>query len=256
MLVLKTDLKQGFLSVRFVGSVAFLVLIGVFAALGEMSDIKEYIEMLGFSEGINQGGFLMIQRTIQAELYLLAIPLLSPLAFGNAFYEEYESRFLLMSMSRSNICKYICAKITATILTAGMAVMLSQVVIVAICLFMVFPDKEIFLQAAGRLLKNIFTVLGICSLGALSGSFWALVGGISATLMKSQTMAYTAPFVLFYIFSEFQNRYYRTVYWLSPKEWVCSVHLPEFMKYGIFTAVIAAAALGYALVMKGRMEHV
>lgn len=256
MLVLKTDLKQGFLSVGFAGSVVLLILVGVLGAAGQISDIKEYIEILGFSEGVRQGGFLIIQRTIQAEHYLLAIPLLAPFAYGSAFYEEYRSRFLLMSASRSNICNYIGAKITATILTAGIAVMLSQIVVVAVCLYVVFPEKELYVQAAGGLLNNVPSVMEICGLGVLSGSFWALVGGISATVMKSQTMAYTAPFVLFYIFSEFQNRYYRTVYWLSPKEWVCSAYLDGFMKYGIFTAVITAAALGYAMVMKGRIGHV
>ena len=68
----------------------------------------------------------------------------------------------------------------------------------------------------------LLSLLQWAGLAALSGAFWAAIGGISAVVMKSRYMAYMAPFILYYILSEFQSRYYPELHFLSTKEWVVS----------------------------------
>ena len=199
---------------------------------------------------------MVLHGLVGSKLYLTVIPLCSPFAFGDGFYEEFQSRFVLMSLSRGSFRKYMRAKVFTTLLTGGLCVCISLLVLLPICVYEVFPDNLEFWKQMAGIGADIPLVLQGMGLCILSGCFWALIGGISVSVMKSRVMAYTTPFILFYILSEFQSRYYTELYWLSPMEWVRSGHLTSGWKYGIFMVMLAAAAFGYILVMKERLKHV
>ena len=51
----------------------------------------------------------------------------------------------------------------------------------------------------------------------LNGAFWALIGGTSAVITKNRYMSYAVPFILYYVLTVFQERYYQKAFFLSPR---------------------------------------
>lgn len=58
----------------------------------------------------------------------------------------------------------------------------------------------------------------------LNGAFWALIGGTSAVITKNRYMSYAVPFILYYVLTVFQERYYQKAFFLSPRYWAASIY--------------------------------
>lgn len=50
----------------------------------------------------------------------------------------------------------------------------------------------------------------------LNGAFWALVGGLAAVITKNRYMSYAVPFILYYVLTVFQERYYQKAFFMNP----------------------------------------
>jgi hypothetical protein len=90
----------------------------------------------------------------------------------------------------------------------------------------------------------------------LGGSAWALVGGFAATALRNRYLAYAMPFILYYMLSVFQERYWGAFYVLNPREWVYPEHLglvPTLILSGV--ALIIDAVL-YSIIMRRRIVDV
>lgn len=193
----------------------------------------------------------------QSDLFLMAVSMTAAFSYASVFYEEAENRFVLMSLSRTSYKAYIGTKVFVTAFSGGCCVICAFCLQTIFCILAAFSSGEFFGEFMGYLGQHmLLPLLQWAGLAALSGAFWAMAGGISAVVMKSRYMAYMAPFILYYIFSEFQSRYYPELYFLSPREWVASKYLSVGVRYGILTVAVCLAGGVYAAVIRRRVAHV
>lgn len=257
MNVLKTELKRGICSWRFAGSVLLILLIGLAGAGESFSVAESYLQMEHSPAGVQQAGWILLQGVSQSELFLMAAAMSAAFSYAAVFYEEAENRFVLMSLSRTSYKTYVGTKVFVTAFSGGVCVICAFCLQTIFCILAVFSSGEFFGEFIGYLGQHmLLSLVQWAGLAALSGAFWAVTGGISAVVMKSRYMAYMAPFILYYILSEFQSRYYPELYFLSPREWVVSKYLSVGVRYGILITALCLAGGIYAAVMRRRVAHV
>jgi drug/metabolite transporter (DMT)-like permease len=111
------------------------------------------------------------------------------------------------------------------------------------------PSAEDYGFTYGSYFLGAFLIL-------LAGFLWALVGGVAASALKNRYMAYAVPFIIYYVLSSFQTRYFQTAYMFNPREWIYPGHLE--LETAVICALLAVAAAGiaYYLVMKRRLRDV
>ena len=224
----------------------------------ELFFAESYLQMDGSLTGLKQAGWILLQGASQSELFLIAVSMTAAFSYASVFYEgESKNRFVLMSLSRTSYKAYIGTKVFVTAVSGGCCVICAFCLQTIFCIFAVFSTGEFFGEFMGYLGQHmLLSLVQWAGLTALSGAFWAVTGGISAVVMKSRYMAYMAPFILYYILSEFQSRYYPELYFLSPKEWVASKYLSVGVRYGILITALCVAGGIYAAVMRRRVAHV
>ena len=79
--------------------------------------------------------------------------------------------------------------------------------------------------------------------GFLNGALWALAGSAAAVLTRNHYLGYAVPFILYYVLTVFQERYYDKFYILSPRQWAYPSYFGAGVCVGILIFLIAAAGL-------------
>lgn len=85
----------------------------------------------------------------------------------------------------------------------------------------------------------------------LNGAFWALVGGSAAVITKNRYMSYAVPFILYYVLTVFQERYYQKVFFLSPRYWATPVYYND----SFCISVLAVGTFLTALIFMREIER-
>lgn len=185
---------------------------------------------------------------------LLFVPLMAPFAAGADAETEAESRFLLFSALRTGKKRYLFGKAMALAASGGLMAVLSMglFLILGIAGFSQVVFSNYGEVAIGMILFE--TVLHLVR-GFLNGAFWALLGGTSAVVTKNRYMACTIPFVLYYVLTVFQERYYRKLGFLNPRYWASPVYYSNLVCIGILLVLSLLMAALFVIVMKRRMEH-
>lgn len=197
MNVLKTEMRRGICSWKFAGSVVLILLMGLAGAGDSFSLAESYLQMDGSLAGLKQAGWILLQGASQSELFLIAVSMTAAFSYASVFYEEAENRFVLMSLSRTSYKAYIGTKVFVTAVSGGYCVICAFCLQTIFCIFAAFSSGEFFGVFMGYLGQHmLLSLLQWAGLAALSGAFWAAIGGISAVVMKSRYMAYMTPFIL------------------------------------------------------------
>ena len=89
--------------------------------------------------------------------------------------------------------------------------------------------------------------------GFLNGALWALAGSTAAVLTRNHYLGYAVPFILYYVLTVFQERYYAKLYALSPRQWAYPSYFGAGFCAGILILLIAAAALLLAKLTERRL---
>src|SRR5699024_12725668 len=63
----------------------------------------------------------------------------------------------------------------------------------------------------------MLTLLPYTTLFRSNGALWALAGSTAAVLTRNHYLGYAVPFILYYVLTVFQERYYDKFYILSPR---------------------------------------
>lgn len=216
---------------------------------------QPYIETLlraGYSvEGI--GWVEAFRFCITNEKGLLFVPVCVPLAAGA--YAEYElrSRYALYCCSRIGRKRYYVGKVMECALPGGLMVSCSDVLVLC---FLYARLWEVPSQAKGIGVGAITAIiLSGMLLGFLNGAFWALLGSVSAVLTRNKYLAYTMPFVIYYVMTMFQSRYYQELYCFSPRYWAAPVRYGSACCMIVLFSLCVAFAFCHALAVKRRLDH-
>lgn len=91
--------------------------------------------------------------------------------------------------------------------------------------------------------------------GFLNGALWAMTGGFAAVVARNGYMAYAVPFILYYVMSVFQERYYRALFFLSPRYWMAPIYYNDLFCILVLFTICVLASLLFMWALKRRLDH-
>ena len=249
------DIKNSVCNLRFLAGI-LLILIAAFVSEGAM--LKKIADAGGSVEG--PGWFMAFSyftntmKSSSEMSVLLFIPIAVTLAAGENTEEELRTRFYLFSSVRTGKRGYLYGKIAGLMVSGGLMVVLAMAVwlFVSIIGFSRFPTLGETEQATANF--GIATGLSFVRV-FLNGAMWALIGGLAAVVTKNRYMSYAVPFILYYVLSVFQERYYPKAYFLNPHYWAASIYYEEWVCIGSLSAVTLLVAVLFLLTVKRRLTH-
>ena len=232
----RTELKYDFGNRRFYISVLALCAVLLIVALPYRNHL---IAFGGSTEG--KAWLCIFTYAITSEKALLFFPLLVPLATAADIQEELHSRYAWFLINRIGKRNNIWMKSFGVAFTGG-AISVSAAGI-ALVVFIVICRNIPTLNT----LQNISEVISITGIGFirlfLNGALWSLCGSLTAVLTKNKYLSCAVPFILYYVLTVFQERYYRNYFFLSPKQWAS----PEY--YGNGFCLLALLLISSLLVL-------
>lgn len=198
----------------------------------------------------------MFRYAVEHERSLLLIPICVPLAAGGNAEAELKSRYAVFSCSRVGRRAYYMGKITEVLLSGGLMVCISELVGLAL-FYLRCSGLSITIDRAGSFTgsKIVLFLLGVLIRGFLNGGFWALMGSLFSVLSKSIYLAYAVPFVLYYVLTMFQARFYQELYFLSPRYWAAPVLYDNVFCILILLLLELVCGFVFAAVMKRRLGY-
>lgn len=240
-----SDFKEHVLNIRFLATV--VVLFGVLLFVSH-----PYVEQLRQDTSLREAGAAWINVTrygFVQEYFLMGVAVLSPISGGSILETELKNRFIIFSLPRSNMRKYILSKYINALLSGAMGVFSSCI------LFSVF--NCILFAGYGGEVKSMFVVLLLDLLRlALYGGAWAIVGSIGAVLCGNIHVISIFALVLYYVPTVFQQRYYRKLHYLSPKEWGAPIHFSNIQCIGGIVLLLFLFLLSYTNIVRRRVRNV
>ncbi len=215
--------------------------------------MEQLIDLYAGYEGQEAVWFGVFEYCIVSTTGLLFVPLCAPLASGANTQIELQSRYALFCYSRTGKRKYCFQKLRECILSGGMMVVFAEMLVFLMVYVKMRGISEMFRNAEIlEVSKN--TCVGLV-LGFENGAFWSVIGGIFAVLAKNQYLAYTMPFVLYYVLTIFQERYYRSLFFLSPKYWAAPIYYGYVVCVIVMLALLLLSAAGGIIAIKRRIEN-
>lgn len=170
----------------------------------------------GSTEG--KAWLCIFNYAITSEKSLLFFPLLVPMAVAADTQEELHSRYALFLVNRVGKRNYIRMKCLGAVLTGGMAAV--SALGIATVIFVVTCRNIPTLNTSQNMPGVIsITVSGFLRI-FLNGALWSLCGALASVLTRNKYLSCAAPFILYYVLTVFQERYYSDYFFLSPKQWV------------------------------------
>ena len=219
MSVLAADLRRAFCSHSFLlaaGALCLCLVLSQFVVLRAV--LSGGTDIAGQPD---YGAALCLQAS-QEDVFLAVLPLAAALPFTSAFAEDVESRFERFWLPRCGRRACLNSRILAAALAGGSAVCLGELMAAAVMTLLILPAASGLKPAgdalAGQLLAAAWLEKLILSF--LDGALFALIGLLSAAVTESRYMAWTVPFVSYYLLVILTERYFPSLYALDPNEWL------------------------------------
>lgn len=245
MKALQTDLKRAFGSIGFWVGVVGIVIAGLAGGFDVAAHAAGTL-----NPNMGPAALQIAQSAFVSDLFVMTVPILCTLAYAAVFMEEAKSRYICLYLPRAGRYAYLFSKVSATALSGGAAVFLGAHILLLIYAFAFINSPG----SGGEYAMTYGTLLMHMALLFINGCLWALIGGISAVATRNRYMAYSCPFIFYYVFTSFQKRYYGDFLLLSPHEWIYPKNIAWTTVYPAVLVVFAAAFAGYILLMRRRLR--
>lgn len=222
-----------------------LLLTAVFLAAGY--PFREYlIESGGSAEGAPY--LAVFTYCISSERALLFLPLFVPLAASGNAQAELKSRYGLFLAERTGKKGYLAGKISGAALSGGVMTAVSYALTLLFVSLWCAGIPDLSGEAAELAAWNLLPDF-LC--GFLNGALWALVGSAAAVLTRNRYLAYATPFILYYVLTIFQERYYADFYFLSPRQWA----FPSYYGSGFCIAALLILCAAVSALLAKSIER-
>lgn len=242
---IRTEIRASVFQLRFLTGTILLVMIFLAKAFPYRAWL---VESGGSLEGTPW--IAVFLYSISSDTALLFLPLTVPLAAAGKAQEELKSRYVLFLTARAGKKRYLAGKIYGAALSGGTMVIAAMVILIAILIPWCADIPDLSAPMAMQSVKILFPGM-VC--GFLNGAFWALAGSAAAVITRNSYLGYALPFILYYVLTVFQERYYRNLFFLSPRQWAYPSRYGAGVCAGILLVLGAAAALLLGKVMERRM---
>lgn len=199
-----------------------------------------------------------ILSALSSNAMTLALPILCALPYTATVLDDIKSGFIKAYLPRTTVKRYLAGKIAACAISGALVMVIGILLAWGLAALLFLPLESaptILVDAAGKLIeveKAASPLPGTIFWMCLSGSFWALVGMLFATLTGSKYMAYASPFVIYYVLIILYERYFDKLYITYPKEWLNPSDKWMYGDWGVVILLfeltaIAALATGFAV---------
>lgn len=247
--VVWVEAKNSVCNLRFLVGV-FLIVVVALLSVGTM--LKKIADTGSSPEG--PGWFVAIMYCMNSINTLMFIPIAVSFAAGENAEEELRSRFFMFSYIRTGKKQYLFGKAVGLCISGGLMVCFAMMILLGISIigFGRFP-------AMGGVEAGIFELCGTTALSFLriflNGALWALVGGFAAVVTRNRYMAYAVPFIVYYVLTVFQERYYQKLYFLNPRYWATTMYYGNLFCISVLLAVTLLMAFLFIWAIKRRLAH-
>lgn len=200
----------------------------------------------------------LLLNALSSETMILALPILCSLPYTTSFVDDIKSGFIKEYLPRTTIRHYLANKICVCGLSGGLSLSLGILIAYSILVLLFTPIEAEPIRNADA---PVYIALIMCKVILFfgSGSFWAIVGMLFATLTKSKYMAYASPFVTYYILIILYERYIDSLYILYPKEWILPSDVWVFDSWGVVILILeltAIVSLFFCIAAKRRLQSI
>ena len=255
---LQTDMKRATKSWGFyVSAIGFFICIFV----GGLEQILQVLQNKEMQVLPTNFCIELLLTALSSDTVLFIMPVLCALPFTAAFLDDYTSGYIWLYLPRSTEKSYTKARVWTTAISGGLSPVLGFSVAAAMVMLFLYPMEMTPVaeqMAEGSAVSQVYFVdfIGRLLLFFVNGSFWSLVGGLSATLTQSKYMAYAAPFIFYYFLIILCERYLPTLYVLHPHQWVAPQTYWNFGQAALLVVGITIfMGLLYSSVMRRRIAY-
>lgn len=245
----KVDLFRVFNSVGFWIAVSGIILMGIISG-------SDYLFVVHSEAG---GGvwpeFLEgLFYTVTSDLFLMMIPIFATLSFSPVFIEEYSNRSIRYLLCRTTRGKYYISKTLSVAVSGAAPVLIGVMVLYSVFLVVLSQDNN-----SGRDYSfQYYVFFAELIILILNGAIWAILGAVFSVLTKNKYIAFAAPFIVYYILSVFQARYYPEYLILNPTEIMRSPLYMGRCEPGLIVSgiLLIIVALLYILQLRNKVKNV
>lgn len=247
--VIVEEVKHGIWNLRFPCG---MLLIFISSLITVQPYVQQIQEMKGAVEG--PGWFAAYTYCISARNALLFIPIAVPLAAGADAELELRSRYYMYGLPRAGKKPYLIGKAVCAAVSGGLMSLLAMLLLL-MTLFL-WVGNIPALDGGGADTAGILSALAAGAVRFfLNGALWAIAGSLAAVKTRNRYLAYAVPFILYYVLTVFQERYYNTLFFLSPRYWVAAVYYGNFFCIPVLLALCILTAFLLMWAVKRRVEH-
>lgn len=157
-----------------------------------------------------------ILKTLQTDVIASIIPILAPLPFSGTYVDDIKSKYARLLIFRTSINTYLISRILLCFFLGGTVIILGTI-IAWIASFLVFFPME---TSAEEIIDSAVCLQKTFILLFINGGLWATIGMSMSTLMESQYIAYSSPFIFYYLLLILCERYFVNLFLQSPKNWI------------------------------------
>ncbi|MDY2628329.1 MAG: hypothetical protein SOW08_08445 [Lachnospiraceae bacterium] len=161
-------------------------------------------------------------QAMEGKLVICVLPACAVLPYSDAYLQEKKNGFLRSYICRRGRMEYVKSKMFVMGAAGFLSWVCAALLAGFLLFFCLFPgemcmDTELFFSESGDILLG--TGLSILRTG-LVGSIFGNLGAVCAQLAGSVYMAYGLPFVCYYMLLILKERYFETMYFIYPAEWI------------------------------------
>lgn len=247
--IIGREIKNDIMNVRFLFGIILIVIVTL---VSEGAMLTKVANSYQSPEG--PGWFTGYSYCMNGINTLLFIPIAVALPAGENAEAELRSRFFIFSYTRSGKKEYLFSKAVGLLVSGGLMTLLAMAFLLAVSVIRfghipaLNPEEVNVLELYSKTLFSFPRIF-------LNGALWALVGGLASVVSKNRYMAYAVPFVMYYVLTTFQERYYQKLFFLSPRYWATTLYYGDFFCIGVLLIGVLLLASFFMLAIKRRLEH-
>lgn len=252
MYTVRTSLKHALLSPGFFAGTICIVAVIAFASSSGITDI------------LRSGGPLMpgshaelVIAALSSDAMTLFLPIAAALPYTTGFIDDIKSGYIKEYLPRTGVKKYISGKLAASALSGGLVLAAGMLAAYALSAAFIAPMEAVPDEAAPAS-AYLAQVISRVFLAFFSGVLWSVVGLALSSASGSRYMAYSAPFIIYYVLIILNERYFPSLYVIYPKEWINPSHFWPLGWLGVIillAELIAVASAGFVFAAKRRISR-
>lgn len=198
----------------------FFIGISIIVVMTFLNSIETIISAARGS-GILYTGFhtSIVLNALRSNSISFFTPIVAALPMSATYIDDLKSNYIRFYLFRTSRRSYIIGRICSSFISGGSVLLFGILVAFEISTLVFLPMETIADVNAGKI-AGLKDVIRSSLLLFLSGGFWALLGLAMSTLMESKYIAYVSPFILYYLLVILHERYFTSLFVLSPKEWL------------------------------------